>query len=256
MIVSSPWAKRRLAAAAISSSISTFMPVRMASSVSFGVRKLARRTLSMSRSRTAGAGLSTVFAVPLAEGEGGVDRVERHFELQQDQVAGRKIVAAASTSAGVRSPLAPLTMRMKFSPEALTRIVAVPVDWPATRRRASRRRRWPEVVEHALAEHVVADLRHHHDLCAELRRGDGLIGALAAMAHLEARRGDGLAPDRHALDIGDESTLLEPTTPMRGILLMLAPAGNPMSSCRAPGAFSPLPCSCLSHPVPPTAPRD
>src|SRR5271166_6140057 len=61
-----------------------------------------------------------------------------------------------------------------------------------------------EIAQNPLAQHVVADLRHHDDLGAELRCGDRLVGAFAAVAHLEARRGDRLAPDRHALDIGDE----------------------------------------------------
>ena len=42
---------------------------------------------------------------------------------------------AASTSAELRSPLAPATMRIALSPELLsTRIVAVPVDWFGMRR--------------------------------------------------------------------------------------------------------------------------
>src|SRR5271166_2922173 len=61
-----------------------------------------------------------------------------------------------------------------------------------------------EIAQNPVAEHVVADLRHHHDLGAELGRRDRLVCALAAVAHLEPRRGDRLAPDRHALDIGDE----------------------------------------------------
>src|SRR5271165_2900784 len=61
-----------------------------------------------------------------------------------------------------------------------------------------------EIAQNPLAEHVVADLRHHNDVGAEFGRGNRLVGAFAAVAHLEARRGDRLAPDRHALDIGDE----------------------------------------------------
>ena len=42
---------------------------------------------------------------------------------------------AASTSAELKSPLAPATMRIELSPDfSSTRIVAVPVDWFGMRR--------------------------------------------------------------------------------------------------------------------------
>ena len=186
--------------------------------------RLAAR--SMSRSRTAGAGLSTVLTpCVLAEGERRVDGLERHLELGQDEIAGLESVAGALDVLRARSPLAPLTMRMQLSPDLLsTRMVAVPVDWPAMRRTC--RVSTPEALEilsDAVAKRIVAKVRHHDDFGPKLRRRDRLVGALAAETHLEARRGDRLAPDRHAVDVVTRSTLLEPTTPIRGRLRIIVP---------------------------------
>ena len=61
-----------------------------------------------------------------------------------------------------------------------------------------------EIADRTLGEYVVADRGDHHDRSAELGGGDRLIGALAAVAHLEARRLDRLALYRHAVHVGDE----------------------------------------------------
>src|SRR5208337_4603957 len=61
-----------------------------------------------------------------------------------------------------------------------------------------------EIVDRALGKHIVADLADHHDGSAELGRRHRLVGALAAETHLEARRLERLANDRHARRIGDQ----------------------------------------------------
>ena len=60
-----------------------------------------------------------------------------------------------------------------------------------------------EIANCGVGKHVVADRRDHHNLCAKLGCGHSLIGALTAMSHLEAWRLDGLALDRHSIDVGD-----------------------------------------------------
>ena len=61
-----------------------------------------------------------------------------------------------------------------------------------------------EVLLRVRAEQVVAHFCDHAHIGAEERRGDGLVGALAAEPHLEPRRLDGLPLPRHPLDVGDE----------------------------------------------------
>ena len=127
--------------------------------------------------------------------------------------------AARSTSSGERSALAPFTMRMEFSPEGSTMIGATPLDLPGTRRTCfvSMPRPSPGSFTVVVGEHVVADRRHHDDGRGEPSGGDGLVRALAAVAHLEARHLYGLAAHRHPMHIGHkESTMLLPTTAIRG----------------------------------------
>ena len=61
-----------------------------------------------------------------------------------------------------------------------------------------------EIADGRVGECVVADVGDHDDFGAEFGRGHGLIGALAAVAHLEARRGDSFAARGHAVNVGDE----------------------------------------------------
>ena len=141
----------------------------------------------------------------LAKGDRRIHGLQRHLELQQNEIAGLQVVARALDVVGVKVAVRAL--------DDEDEIVARLVD--ENGRRAGRLAGHAldvfrvnadalEIEEHALAQHVVADLRHHDDGRAKLRRRDRLVGALAAVAHLEARRRDGLAPDRHAVDIGDE----------------------------------------------------
>ena len=159
-------------------------------------------------------------AMPLAKGERRIDRLERDFELGEDEVAGLEIVA------GPRDVL-----RTEIAVRALDdedAVVARPVD--EDRRSAGRLTadalnmrgvdaRALEILEHAIAQHVVADFRHHDDRGAELRRRDRLVGALSPMAHLEPRRSDRLAPDRHAIDIGHEIDVARADNPDARALL-------------------------------------
>src|SRR5271166_1765891 len=113
--------------------------------------------------------------------------------------------AAPSMSAGERSALAPLTMRIEFSPDGSTMIGATPLDWPATR--LTWRVSIPSlsrIPDGRVGEHVVADRRDHDDGSPQLGRRGGLIGALPAVSHFEAGGLDRLAPDRHARHIGHE----------------------------------------------------
>src|SRR6202044_4167498 len=61
-----------------------------------------------------------------------------------------------------------------------------------------------EIIDGGVREHVIADGCDHHHGGAKLGRGRSLIGPLAAMSHLEARRLDGLPLDRHAIHISDK----------------------------------------------------
>jgi hypothetical protein len=59
-----------------------------------------------------------------------------------------------------------------------------------------------KILEGAVAKRIVAEICHHDDFGAKFRRGDRLIGALAAKARFEAAAKHCLTPDRHALDRG------------------------------------------------------
>ena len=61
-----------------------------------------------------------------------------------------------------------------------------------------------EVAQGVGAEQVVADAADHHDVGAELGRGGGLVGALAAGADGEVGGGQGFAQTRHAVHGGDQ----------------------------------------------------
>src|SRR5580658_6068243 len=141
----------------------------------------------------------------LAERERRIDRLERHLELGQDEIAGLEILAGA-----LNIRWRQIAVRALDDEDA---IVARSVYQNG--RRAGRLAGHAidvvraddgglEIAQDSVAEHVVADLGHHDDGSAELRSRDRLVGALAAMAHLEPRRGDRLAPDGHAVDIGHE----------------------------------------------------
>lgn len=61
-----------------------------------------------------------------------------------------------------------------------------------------------EVADRVVGEHVVADLRDHHDARAEAGGRDRLVRALAAAAQFEIRRLERFAPGGHACDVGHE----------------------------------------------------
>ncbi len=144
-------------------------------------------------------------AVPPAESERRIDGLERRLELQQDEIAGLEVVGGGldvgRREIAVRALDDEDEIVARWIDEDRRRAGRLPPHALNVRRADAHRL---EVLQHALAQHVVADFRHHDDLGAELRRRNRLVGALAAVAHLEARRGDRLAPDRHALDIGHE----------------------------------------------------
>ena len=54
------------------------------------------------------------------------------------------------------------------------------------------------------AQHVIADLGEHQHIRPELRRGNRLIGALAAAPEGKPRRFERLTLGRHAVDVGDQ----------------------------------------------------
>ncbi len=113
--------------------------------------------------------------------------------------------AASSMSAGERSAFAPLMIRIAFAPGRVDddrRHPARAALHPMNMGRVDAEAR--EVLDRSFGEHVVADLAHHHDRGAELGRRHGLVGALAAKTHLEARRLERLADDRHPRCISDQ----------------------------------------------------
>ena len=222
---------------------STGIPVRIASSVSLGVRKLASRTMERSRVRTAGAGFSTVLT-PC--------RLPKRMAAYTAS-SGTSSCSRMRSQVFRSSPARSTSLRRQVAVGALDdeyAIVARRVD--EDRRRAGRlprdapdmRRSDPDVLEvaqHAFAQHVVADLRHHDDGRAELGGRDRLVGALAAIAHFESRRGDRLAPDRHAFDIGHEIDVAGADDPMRGVLTVM------VVFPQSPGAPS-FELRCVVHP--------
>ena len=143
--------------------------------------------------------------VPVAEIDRRIDGLDRHFELQQDQVALGQVLGGALDVGRQEVVVGPFddqdrvlarrvhhdrgdTARLARHPSAMTR-----VDPDAG-----------EVADRVIRECVVADLGHHQDLGPELGGRNRLVGALAAVTHLEARRLERLALGRHAGDVGDE----------------------------------------------------
>ena len=102
--------------------------------------------------------------------------------------------------------MAPLTIRIEFSPDGSTMIGATPLERPATRVdifRVSTPKlaRLRMVLSANMSSPTLVTII---TVGAELGGRDRLIGALAAVAHFEARRFERLALDRHARHIGDE----------------------------------------------------
>ena len=177
-----------------------------------GMRKLASHAFRQIEVANRRRGIEHgLHAVPLAEGNRRIDGLKRNLELQENEIAAFQVVAGALD-----------VVRVEVAVRALDdedEIVARFVD--ENGRRAGRLSGDAldvlradalalEVREHAVAQHVVADLGDHDDGRAELRRRDRLVGALSAVAHLEARRGDRLAPHRHAVDIGHQIDVARP----------------------------------------------
>ena len=134
-----------------------------------------------------------------------IDGRQRNLELEEDQVAALEVVAGTVD-----------VFRHQPVVRALDDQDAVLPGWLDEDRRDPARQAGDlldvprvdaetlEVADGVVAEEIVADLAHHHHLGAKARRGDRLVGALAAAAHGEGRGGYGLARPRHAVDIGDE----------------------------------------------------
>ncbi|OOL38396.1 hypothetical protein BOO94_09535 [Pseudomonas sp. FSL W5-0299] len=61
-----------------------------------------------------------------------------------------------------------------------------------------------EIGQGVVGKHVIADLGEHQHIRPELRRGNRLIGALAAAPEGKPRRFERLTLGRHAVDVGDQ----------------------------------------------------
>ena len=137
--------------------------------------------------------------------DGVVDRLQRDFELEEDQAAAAEVLGG-----GIDIGREQVVVGALDDEDA---VLARGID--EDRRDAARRAgdgadmagidaESLEIADGVAAEEIVADAADHQHIGAELRRGDGLVGALAAMAHGEGLRLQRLAGLRHPRRVGHQ----------------------------------------------------
>ena len=119
--------------------------------------------------------------------------------------------AAAATLAGESLALAPLATPMLFSPSRPTKIRATPNRSPGCAQDVRRIDAVAnELLDRAITENILADAGDHLHRTARPRRGDRLIGPLAAGGRGEFAAEHRLARPRNTIELDDHVRVATP----------------------------------------------